>query len=317
MKERIVFMGTPAFAVASLDALVHAGIAVAAVVTAPDRPAGRGLQLRTSAVKDRAVELGIPVLQPEKLRDPAFLEALDRLNADLYVVVAFRMLPEAVWARPRLGTINLHASLLPDYRGAAPINWAVMNGETRTGLTTFFIQQQIDTGDMIAREEITIGPDETAGELHDRMMVLGGALLTRTVQDIFAGTAQRQPQRAAPDGQLHEAPKLTPAITRIDWTRTVRAVHDKVRGLSPFPGAWTQLHVDDKAPMHFKVFRSRPVNEPMPATPGTAVVKDDRMFVQCADGALELLEVQPEGKRRMPVSELVRGLRFERSLRMQ
>jgi methionyl-tRNA formyltransferase len=317
MNERIVFMGTPAFAVASLDALVQAGIPVAAVVTAPDRPAGRGLQLRTSAVKDRAVELGIPVLQPEKLRDTAFLEALDRLNADLYVVVAFRMLPEAVWARPRLGTINLHASLLPDYRGAAPINWAVMNGETRTGLTTFFIQQQIDTGDTIAREEIAIGPDETAGELHDRMMVRGGALLTRTVQDIFAGKAQRQPQHVAQEAPLHEAPKLTPAITRIDWTRTARAVHDRVRGLSPFPGTWTQLHIDDKPPMHFKVFRARDVNEPLPATPGTAMVKDDRMFVQCADGALELLEVQPEGKRRMPVSELVRGLRFERSLRMQ
>jgi methionyl-tRNA formyltransferase len=317
MKERIVFMGTPAFAVASLDALVNAGLKVAAVVTAPDRPAGRGLQLRTSAVKDRAVELGIPVLQPEKLRDPAFLEALDRIDADLYVVVAFRMLPEAVWSRPRLGTINLHASLLPDYRGAAPINWAVMNGETRTGLTTFFIQQQIDTGDLIAREEIAIAPDETAGELHDRMMVRGGALLTRTVQEIFAGTAPRRPQHAFTDAPLHEAPKLTPAITRIDWTSSVRAVHDRVRGLSPFPGAWTQLLIDDKAPMHFKVFRSRPVNEPMPAAPGTAVVKDDRMIVRCADGALELLEVQPEGKRRMPVSELVRGMRFERSLRMQ
>jgi methionyl-tRNA formyltransferase len=315
MKQRIVFMGTPAFAAASLDALVNAGIDVAAVVTAPDRPAGRGLQLKASAVKERAVALGLPVLQPEKLRDPAFLDALDASGAQLFVVVAFRMLPEVVWSRPALGTINLHASLLPDYRGAAPINWAIMNGSSRTGLTTFFIRQQIDTGDLIDRAALTIGPDETAGELHDRMMDLGGELLTRTVHDIFAGRAARKPQEAEGHTTLHEAPKLSPAVARIDWSRTAQQVHDHVRGLSPFPGAWSQLVIDEKPPVHFKVLRTNMIDQHN-GTAGSVRIDGGRMFVQCGVGQVELLEVQPEGKRRMPVGELLRGLRYERSLRM-
>lgn len=317
MSERIVFMGTPPFAVASLDALVQAGIPVAAVVTAPDRPAGRGLQMKAPAVKERALALGIPVLQPEKLRDPAFLDALDATGATLYVVVAFRMLPEVVWARPRHGTINLHASLLPDYRGAAPINWAVINGEHTTGVTTFFIRQQIDTGDIIAREAIQIGADETAGELHDRMMHIGGDLLVRTVQDILAGRAQRIPQEDLIIDGVHEAPKLNPTNCRIDPAWPARRVHDLVRGLSPVPGAWCMLHIDERPPVHFKVLRTRLVEDAAdPEAPGTVVVRDGRLLMRCGDGWVEALEVQPEGKRRLPAQELLRGLRFERTLRI-
>jgi methionyl-tRNA formyltransferase len=311
-----VFMGTPDFAVASLDALVNAGVPVAAVVTAPDRPAGRGLQLKASAVKERALQLGIPVLQPEKLRDPAFLEALDATGASLYVVVAFRMLPELVWARPKHGTINLHGSLLPDYRGAAPINWAVINGEKRTGVTTFFIRQQIDTGDIIARETLAIGPDDTAGDVHDRMMHLGGALLARTVQDIFAGRAQRMPQDALVQGEVHEAPKLYPQNCRIDLSHPAEKVHDLVRGLSPFPGAWCQLVVDDKPPVHFKVLRTRVVDLTSKGVPGSIDAAGGRLVVQCGMGRVEALEVQPEGKRRTAAAELLRGLRYERSLKL-
>jgi methionyl-tRNA formyltransferase len=315
MKQRIVFMGTPAFAAASLDALVAAGLDVAAVVTAPDRPAGRGLQLKASAVKERALALGIPVLQPEKLRDPVFLDALDATGAQLYVVVAFRLLPEVVWSRPMLGTINLHASLLPDLRGAAPINWAIMNGFARTGLTTFFIRHQIDTGDLIDSAALSIGPDETAGELHDRMMALGGELLTSTVHDIFAGRAERTPQKANGTAKLHEAPKLTPALARIEWSRTAQQVHDHVRGLSPFPGAWSQLIIDEKPPVHFKVLRTA-MGDHHNGVAGSVRIDGARIHVHCGSGQVELLEVQPEGKRRMPVGELLRGLRFERSLRI-
>lgn len=318
MSARIVFMGTPPFAVASLDALVKAGIDVAAVVTAPDRPAGRGQQLKASAVKERAIALGIPVLQPERLRDPAFLEALDAMGASLHVVVAFRMLPEQVWSRPALGTINLHGSLLPDYRGAAPINWAVINGERVTGATTFFIRQQIDTGDIIDRVELPIGEDDTAGDVHDRLMEVGGALLVRTVQAILAGTAQRIPQERLITGALHEAPKLNPQNCRIEMHREARKVHDHIRGLSPFPGAWCQLVIDDRAPLHFKVLRTRVVDDDgAHGVPGTVQVKDGRMFVACGAGQLEALDVQLEGKRRTSAAELLRGLRAERSITLQ
>lgn len=307
MKERIVFMGTPEFASASLLALVKGGVDVAAVVTAPDRPAGRGLKLKASAVKEQALQLGIPVLQPEKLRDPEFLSALDATGASLYVVVAFRMLPEVVWSRPKHGTINLHASLLPDYRGAAPINWAVINGEQRTGITTFFIRQQIDTGDIIAQEELVIGPDETAGELHDRMMHAGGALITRTALDIFQGKAARLPQEQFLRTPLHEATKLNADTCRIDWSRDVEHVHDHIRGLSPFPGAWSHLIIDELPPQHFKVLRSRMAYRSADGAPGTVVARDGQLLIRCGRGAIEALEVQPEGKRRMEASAFLRG----------
>ncbi len=302
---RILFMGTPEFAVASLNALVNAGHQVVGVVTAADKPAGRGRQLRMSAVKERALELGLPVLQPERLRDPAFLQALDALGADLYVVVAFRMLPEVVWTKPALGTINLHGSLLPQYRGAAPINWAMINGETKTGATTFFIRHEIDTGDIIDRVELPIGPEMTAGELHDGMMMKGAALLERTVASIAAGTARKLPQTGAP-GTLKHAPKLTPENCRIRWTNSAHAVYDHVRGLSPYPGAWTLMRTA-KGTSHFKVLAAR-VHGSLPnKEPGTVVTDGNRLVVHCGEGALELLEVQPEGRKRMGAGEFVRG----------
>jgi methionyl-tRNA formyltransferase len=313
--HRIIFMGTPAFAVASLNALVEAGFTVAAVVTAPDRPAGRGLRDRPSAVKQRALELGLPVLQPEKLRDPAFLAALDAYAADLYTVVAFRMLPEVLWRRPRLGTVNLHASLLPDLRGAAPINHALMLGYTTTGVTTFLIGGTIDTGDILQREEVPVGPDETAGELHDRLMTIGARLLVRTANALFAGTARAVPQEAVgTGGGLHNAPKLTPATCRIDWRREGQCVHDHVRGLSPYPGAWTKRVDADGNESHFKVLRTKPCTDPTVAlAPGAVQMDGERLLVGCGDGAIELLQVQPEGKRPMSAAELVRGARDLRS----
>ncbi|MBK9760283.1 MAG: methionyl-tRNA formyltransferase [Flavobacteriales bacterium] len=308
--QRIVFMGTPAFAVASLDALVRAGIDVAAVVTAPDRPAGRGQHLRMSAVKEFALANGIlkdRILQPEKLKDPTFHAQLDATGASLYVVVAFRMLPELVWNRPPLGTINLHASMLPDYRGAAPINWAVMNGETRTGVTTFFIRHEIDTGDILLREETPIGPEETAGELHDRLMIIGASLLVRTVQEVLGGRSKSTSQSMESAAELHHAPKLTPESCRIDWHSGVQTVHDHIRGSSPFPGAWSQLVIGDQDPQHFKILKSRVAYRTSDGEAGTANVRGGQFLVRCADGAIEALEIQAEGKRRMDAQSFLRG----------
>src|SRR5687767_1425414 len=238
--NRIVFLGTPEFAVASLSALIDAGLNVVAVVTAPDKPAGRGMKPRSSAIKMFAVAKQIPVLQPEKLKDPEFLKALSAFQPDLQVVVAFRMLPEAVWNTPPMGTVNLHASLLPQYRGAAPINWAVMNGETETGITTFQLQHAIDTGDILLQEKIFIGEEETAGELHDRMMIQGGALLVVTVKGLFAGTLQPTSQQSFIGShiQIQHAPKITRETCRIDWSRTTHELFNFVRGLSPGYGAF-------------------------------------------------------------------------------
>jgi methionyl-tRNA formyltransferase len=310
---RIVFMGTPEFAVATLDALVSEGFDVAAVVTAPDRPAGRGRQLKGSAVKERALALGLPVLQPERLKAPEFLAALDALNASLYIVVAFRMLPEVVWARPALGTINLHGSLLPDYRGAAPINWAVINGEQRTGVTTFRIQQEIDTGDILLQEAIAIGPDETAGELHDRMMQVGAALMVRTVHGLANGTLTPVPQTVS--GTVHAAPKLGPDTARLEFACPAAKVHDLVRGMGPYPGAWCMFQDGDRAPIHFKILRTRHTSHNGAGTPGTISAEHDRMLFAVGDGWLEAVEVQPEGKRRMAAGEFLRGVRNAHDLR--
>ena len=313
--KRIVFMGTPEFAVASLDALIEAGIEVAAVVTAPDRPAGRGKQLRSSAVKQRALELGLPILQPEKLKDPSFHEQLDRIDASLYVVVAFRMLPQIVWDRPPLGTINLHASLLPAYRGAAPINWAIINGERTTGVTTFRLQQEIDTGDILLQEPIDIGEDETAGELHDRMMVIGAQLLVRTVEACLAGTIDPRPQTMDTEKVPPLAPKIDPTTCRIDPHLPAQNVHDLIRGMSPYPGAWCMLHLGGSG-VHFKILRSRISPSIDRAEPGTVRVIDGTFHFACGDGWLEALEVQPEGKRRMQAAEFLRGLRTHDELRL-
>lgn len=307
---RVIFMGTPEFAVATLDALVADGIDVCAVVTAPDRPAGRGRQLRASAVKERAVAAGIPVLQPERLKAPSFLAELDAFEAALFVVVAFRMLPEVVWSRPPLGSVNLHGSLLPAYRGAAPINWAVINGETITGVTTFLIRQEIDTGDLLLQESTPIGPDETAGELHDRLMRIGANLMVRTVRGLFDGSLRARPQTMDANAHPPIAPKIDPTATRIHFHRPARQVHDLVRGMSPHPGAWCQWTDGGGAPVHCKVLRTRMVQAAAQGIPGSLHRIDDRLMVSCADHDLEILELQLEGRRRMSTAEFLHGARL-------
>ncbi len=307
--KRIVFLGTPEFGVASLSALIEAGLNIVAVVTAPDRPAGRGMKPKLSAVKLYAVDKQIPVLQPEKLKDPEFLKALTALQPDIQVVVAFRMLPETVWNLPPMGTVNLHASLLPQYRGAAPINWAVINGEKETGLTTFQLQHAIDTGDILLQEKITIGEEETAGELHDRMMVQGGALLMTTVKGLFAGTLQPTSQQSLIENNaslIRHAPKITRDMCRIDWTKSTRDVFNFVRGLAPHYGAYTMFN--DKM---LKIFRSKKEPGPMSLPPGLFTT-DYQTYLKfaCADGFLSIIELQMEGKKKMSVEEFLRGFRI-------
>ena len=304
---RIVFMGTPEFAVASLDALVKAGCNIAGVVTAPDKPAGRGMKLTESAVKKYAVENGLKVLQPEKLKNPEFLAALKSLNADLQIVVAFRMLPEIVWNMPPLGTINVHGSLLPQYRGAAPINWAVINGEKETGVTTFKLKHEIDTGDILLQESLPIGEDETAGEVHDRMKEIGAKVLVETVKGLAENRIAEQPQTLKlKPSTLHHAPKIHTDTCIIHWDRPVETVHNLIRGLSPYPGAFTTLN--EKI---LKVFRSKKEITYPKSTEGDYET-DGRTYLKfaCADGYLHLLEVQLEGKKRMSIDDFLKGYRF-------
>jgi len=302
---RIVFMGTPDFAVTSLQRLLGAGCTVVAVVTAPDRPSGRGLQLSPSPVKKAAEAASLPVLQPEKLRDPAFLAALQAYNADLFVVVAFRMLPEVVWSMPTIGTFNLHGSLLPQYRGAAPINWAIINGDTETGVTTFFIEKEIDTGQMIFQDREPIYPDDTAGSLHDRLMERGASLVVQTVRAIEAGDYPRHPQPAADD--LKPAPKLSRETTEINWNQPARDIRNFVRGLSPYPAAWTTINEK-----FFKIYAVSIANEsPFAAEPGQAYTDHKKqILVRAADQWLSVDLLQAEGKRRMTTDEFLRGNRL-------
>jgi methionyl-tRNA formyltransferase len=302
---RIVFMGTPDFAVASLQRLLGGGCNVVAVVTAPDRPSGRGLQLTPSAVKKAAQEANLPVLQPEKLRDQAFLEQLASYEADLQVVVAFRMLPEVVWAMPTIGTFNLHGSLLPQYRGAAPINWAIINGETQTGVTTFFIEKEIDTGQMIFQDYEPIYPDDNAGTVHDRLMERGAALVLKTVRAIEAGEYPRTPQPTA--DEMKPAPKLSRETTEIDWSQSVHNIRNFVRGLSPYPTAWTMINGK-----FFKVYAVTVANDsPFAAEVGEAYTDNKKtILVRAADGWLSLDSIQAEGKRRMTAEEFLRGNRL-------
>lgn len=306
---RIVFMGTPDFAVESLRCLVEGGYNVVGVVTMPDKAVGRHQSERTaSPVKQYAAAQGLPVLQPEKLKDPAFLDELRALRADLQIVVAFRMLPEAVWAMPRLGTFNLHASLLPQYRGAAPINWAVINGETETGVTTFFLRHAIDTGDIIRQVHIPIADTDTAGDVHDRLMHIGGRLVVETVDSILDGTATAVPQSSvdAP-AELQPAPKIFKDTCRIDWSRGVKAVYNFVRGLSPYPAAWTELHNGEKT-LTLKIFAT----EKHFCTPSSAVGEvecdgQELFKIATTDGYLTVTELQLAGKRRMNVKDFLRG----------
>lgn len=300
---RIVFMGTPEFAVASLDALAKAGCKIVGVITAPDKPAGRGMQLQQSAVKKYAVENGLTVLQPEKLKDPQFLESLRALKADLQVVVAFRMLPEQVWNMPPMGTINLHGSLLPQYRGAAPINWAVINGEKETGPTTFKLKHEIDTGDILLQEKFPIGENDTAGIVHDKMKETGAQLLVKTVQGLADGSLQEVPQ--ATREMLQHAPKIFTGTCQVDWNKTTDQIHNLIRGLSPYPGAFT--HVQDKL---FKIYQSKK-EYAKPTLPPGQFETDKKSFLKFAavDGYIHALEVQPEGKKRMPIEDFLRGFR--------
>jgi methionyl-tRNA formyltransferase len=298
---RIVFMGTPEFAVASLDAILRAGYNVVAVVTAMDKPAGRGMQLTESAVKKYAREKGLPILQPEKLKAPAFLDELRALSADLQIVVAFRMLPEVVWNMPPMGTVNLHGSLLPQYRGAAPINWAIINGEPETGVTTFKLQHDIDTGNILLQEKFPIGPDETAGELHDRMKEIGANLLVDTIRGLVAGTLPDTPQENPPN--LRHAPKIFTETSRIDWTRSTADIYNLIRGLSPFPAAFT--HLDGKL---LKIYRA--AKDPTPPTlPPGHPDTDQQSYLRFTtpDGYIRTTDLQLEGKKRMNVADFLRG----------
>lgn len=303
---RIIFMGTPEFAVASLDALVQHGYEVAAVVTAPDKPAGRGLQLQQSAVKQYAVSKNIPVLQPEKLKNPAFLEELKSYNADLQIVVAFRMLPEAVWDMPRLGTVNVHASLLPQYRGAAPINWAVINGEKESGVTTFRLQHEIDTGNILYASKVPIREDETAGELYDALMKEGAKVLIQTVSALEKGDISGTVQNNIPPEELKHAPKIFKEDCRISWDLPVERIYNLIRGLSPYPTAFTVLQ--DKT---LKIFKAEKELSQHSHAPGS-VHTDQKTYLKFAapGGFINVTDIQLEGKKRMGVVEFLRGFRF-------
>lgn len=298
---RIVFMGTPEFAVPMLDTLVHSQHQVVGVITAPDKPAGRGMQFQQSDVKKYAVEKGLHILQPEKLKNETFLEELRALQADLFVVVAFRMLPEVVWDMPPLGTINLHASLLPNYRGAAPINWAVINGEKETGVSTFRLQHEIDTGNIIFREKITIDDKDNVGIVYKKLMDIGAPVLLKTVNAMADGNFPQEPQ--AHITEIKHAPKIFKAHCLIDWNQTAETVYNLIRGLSPYPAAFTTLNGKG-----LKIFTAQKANTAVSKLPGT-VETDGKTFLRfyCKEGAIDCLELQLEGKKRMGVEEFLRG----------
>ncbi|MGE5428886.1 MAG: methionyl-tRNA formyltransferase [Methylococcaceae bacterium] len=310
-QTRIVFMGTPDFAVESLKALVENNYNIVGVITAPDKPAGRGRQLSESAVKKYAAEQGLYVLQPEKLKNPEFIAQLQNLKADLQIVVAFRMLPEMVWNMPHMGTFNLHASLLPQYRGAAPLNWAIINGEKETGVTTFLLDHEIDTGRIIFQQRIPIGDEDTVGDLHDQMMVLGADLVLKTVDALAQGNAEAVEQTAligSPETIKH-APKIFKDDCKIDWTKDTESVRNLIRGLSPYPAAWTELvHPDKGEVISAKIYEAKRDNSSLSAKPGTLVSDGkNNLKVACVDGWLSITDIQLSGKKRMKVDELLRG----------
>ena len=298
-------MGTPDFAVEPLRRLVDAGKNIVAVITMPDKPAGRGHKIQFSPVKEYALSVGLPILQPTNLKDPEFIEELRSYQADLQIVVAFRMLPEIVWNMPPLGTFNLHASLLPQYRGAAPINWAVINGETETGITTFFLQHEIDTGNIIMQEKITIAPDDNAGIVHDRLMMLGADLVLKTVKQIESGNISSMPQ---PEGELKAAPKIFKDTCLINFNTTAEAVRNLVRGLAPYPAAWIELTDPSGNTTNMKIYE---VSKELctPTHPAGTLICDGKKVLKVAvlDGYIHLDQVQLAGKKRMPSADLMRG----------
>lgn len=311
-KLRIVYMGTPDFAVAPLRRLVEEGYNIVGVVTMPDKPAGRGLHMQASAVKRYAVEAGLPVYQPEKLKDPQFVETLRSLAPDLGIVIAFRMLPEIVWAMPRLGTFNLHASLLPQYRGAAPINWAIINGEKESGVTTFLLNHEIDKGAILCQQRVAIDEEDDVGTLHDKLMDAGTDLVIETIERIASGAIAPVDQQTIEPQVVRDAPKIFKETCRIDWSASCDTIRNLVRGLSPYPAAWSELHKEGASPIGVKIFRVHAETCPADRLPASGtLVTDGRTFmkVACADGYLFLDELQLAGKKRMAVADLLRGFK--------
>ncbi|WP_294587492.1 methionyl-tRNA formyltransferase [uncultured Bacteroides sp.] len=310
---RIVYMGTPDFAVEALRCLVEGGYNVVGVITMPDKPAGRGHKLQYSPVKQFALDHNLPLLQPEKLKDETFVEELRALKADLQIVVAFRMLPEVVWNMPRLGTFNLHASLLPQYRGAAPINWAVINGDTETGITTFFLKHEIDTGEVIQQVHVPIEDTDNVGIVHDKLMMLGGRLVVETVDAILNDTVKSIPQEEmAVVGELRPAPKIFKETCRINWDQPVKRIYDFIRGLSPYPAAWTELVQPNGENVVVKIFETEKIMKSHQLAPGT-LLTDGKSFIHIAakDGLIAIHALQLPGKKRLKTDELLRGYRFE------
>lgn len=309
---RIVYMGTPEFAVESLKRLVEGGYNIVGVITMPDKPMGRhGSVLQQSPVKQYAVSQGLKVLQPEKLKNEEFVAELRSLNADLQIVVAFRMLPEVVWSMPRLGTFNLHASLLPQYRGAAPINWAVINGDTETGITTFFLKHEIDTGEIIDQVRVPIADTDNVEVVYERLMRLGGDLVLKTVDAILEGSVKTIPQEElAQVGELRPAPKIFKETCRIDWTIGVKRIYDFVRGLSPYPAAWTELYQEGTDPVMLKIFETEKLFCEHSLAPGTIVTDCKTYFkIASSDGYVNVLSLQLAGKKRMEINDFLRGYR--------
>lgn len=316
---RVVYMGTPDFAVEPLKAILDAGIEVVGVVTVPDKPAGRGQKIQQSPVKAYALTRGLKLLQPVKLRDEQFVNELRLLSPDIAVVVAFRMLPQVVWGIPRLGTFNLHASLLPQYRGAAPINWAIINGETVTGITTFLIDQEIDTGRILFQEQIPIDPNETAGELHDKLMARGANLVVKTIRALASGEITAIPQESMLSGTagLKPAPKLYRETCRICWGEPSAKVHNLIRGLSPYPGAWTEMSMSDGEVIQVKILRSHLSKDETNQPAGDVYVSTPKgITVACGDGSVEITLLQAAGKKAMRPDEYLRGLHNVHIVRM-
>ncbi|WP_180949209.1 methionyl-tRNA formyltransferase [Bacteroides cutis] len=316
---RIVYMGTPDFAVEPLRCLIQGGYNVVGVITMPDKPAGRGHKIQYSPVKQYALEHRLPLLQPEKLKDETFVEELRAWKADLQIVVAFRMLPEVVWNMPRLGTFNLHASLLPQYRGAAPINWAVINGDKETGITTFFLKHEIDTGEVIQQVRVPIGDTDNVGIVHDKLMMLGGRLVTETVDAILAGTVESIPQeKMVQVGELRLAPKIFKDTCRIDWNQSVKRIYDFIRGLSPYPAAWTELVQPDGAVVVLKIFETEKIFQSHQLEPGT-LLTDGKTYIRVAtmDGMIEIHSLQLPGKKRLKTDELLRGFHLTEEYKLR
>ena len=312
---RIVYMGTPEFAVETLKALVENNYNVVGVITMPDKPAGRGHKLQYSPVKQYAMEKNLPLLQPVNLKDPEFIEELNKWNADLQIVVAFRMLPEMVWNMPSKGTINLHASLLPQYRGAAPINWAIINGDTKTGITTFLLQHEIDTGNILEQEEVLIFPEDNAGDVHDKLMTLGAQLILKTVDAIANDTVE--PRKQIEIEALRPAPKIFKETCKIDWKKTPEQVHNLVRGLSPYPAAWTEIIVPNGEKMNLKIYKTSPFNEEHNLNSGTIITDGKKLLrVAVEGGYVDILELQLAGKKRMSTEELLRGFKINETFKM-